>query len=56
MEQIAQFPMQLPIVMVVQAPLSHYCPLAAIVFAFGIDERTVAGLQFSDGLIWDLAT
>ncbi len=35
----------LPIVMVVLALLSHGCPLAAIVFAFGIDERTVASWQ-----------
>ena len=35
----------LPIVMLVLALLSHGCPLAAIVFAFGIDERTVASWQ-----------
>ena len=35
----------LPIVMLVLALLSHGCPLAAIVFAFGNDERTVASWQ-----------
>jgi transposase-like protein len=39
----------LPIVMVVLALLSHGCPLAAIVFAFGIDERTVASWQMKAG-------
>jgi transposase-like protein len=39
----------LPIVMVVLALLSHGCPLAAIVFAFGIDERTVASWQLKAG-------
>ena len=39
----------LPIVMVVLALLSHGCPLAAIVFAFGIDERTVASWQARAG-------
>jgi transposase-like protein len=35
--------------MVVLALLSHGCPLAAIVFAFGIDERTVASWQARAG-------
>jgi transposase-like protein len=39
----------LPVVMVVLALLSHGCPLAAIVFAFGIDERTVASWQARAG-------
>ena len=39
----------LPIVMLVLAHLSHGCPLAAIVFAFGIDERTVASWQIRAG-------
>ena len=39
----------LPIVMLVLALLSHGCPLAAIVFAFGIDERTVASWQMRAG-------
>ena len=39
----------LPIVMLVLALLSHGCPLAAIVFAFGIDERTVASWQTESG-------
>lgn len=39
----------LPIVMVVLALLSHGCPLAAIVFAFNIDERTVASWQARAG-------
>ena len=39
----------LPIVMLVLALLSHGCPLAAIVFAFDIDERTVASWQMRAG-------
>lgn len=36
-------------VMLVLALLSHGCPLAAIVFAFDIDERTVASWQLKAG-------
>ena len=39
----------LPIVMLVLALLSHGCPLTAIVFAFDIDERTVANWQLRAG-------
>jgi hypothetical protein len=35
--------------MIVLALLSHGCPIAAIVFAFGIDERTVASWQMKAG-------
>lgn len=39
----------LPIVMVVLALLSHGCPIAAIVYAFGIDEHTVANWHMKAG-------
>lgn len=39
----------LPLVMLILALLSHGCPLAAIVFAFEIDERTVASWQLKVG-------
>jgi len=37
------------IVTLVLALLSHGCPLQAIVFAFGIDERTVKAWQTKAG-------
>lgn len=39
----------LPIVILVLALLSHGCPIAAIVYAFGLDERTVADWQAKAG-------
>src|SRR5204862_2232590 len=37
------------LVVLVLALLSHGCPVPAIVFAFGLDERTVAFWQFKAG-------
>jgi hypothetical protein len=36
-------------VMLVLALLAGGCPIPAIVFAFGLDERTVAGLMATFG-------